>query len=397
MRVFDFAVVGKGLIGSAAARYLSGRGGHVAVIGPDEPKRPAVHRGVFSSHYDQGRITRLIGRDPVYSKLAELAINQYSTVEEISGIRFHFPVGMLIAHAPHVPDGHMQDPLGTARSLGRRFALYDYGDRSWKDAFAYLDFPESYGVIHEPAPAGYVNPREMIRAQLTCAERNGAVIVRETAVRIRRDGGVHRIETDTGDRFDAAKVVVAAGAFTNGYDLLQRKLALEPETESILLARVSDEDGKRLASAPTVIYLVDDTEIWDVYMTPPIRYPDGHCYLKIGANSIHDTHPASADAIGAWFRNGDSDVCKEALARALRSVWPGLDFLSMSTRRCILARTPNGYPAVDEVDDGLCVACGGNGGSAKSSDALGRLAATVVCGEPWPEAIPRDRFEAHYV
>ncbi len=34
---FDYLVIGKGLIGSAAARHLSARASSVAIIGPDEP------------------------------------------------------------------------------------------------------------------------------------------------------------------------------------------------------------------------------------------------------------------------------------------------------------------------------------------------------------------------
>ena len=131
------------------------------------------------------------------------------------------------------------------------------------------------------------------------------------------------LETD-GDRIVAAgQVLIAAGAFTACHALLPRPLAFGCETETILLARVSEEDANRLQHAPTVIYLVDDPEIWDTYMTPPIRYPDGHHYIKIGANSIYDDRPDSLEAIGRWFRSGDSDRSKGALVRAVRSLWPG--------------------------------------------------------------------------
>ena len=173
MERFDHVVVGAGLIGAAATRALSESESAVAVIGPEEPKQPLQHRGVFASHYDQGRITRLIGRDPLYSKLAALAIARYPEIEAGSGIRFHSPVGMLIAFSPTVPDGHMKRPLDTAREMGREFTLYEAFDRSWRNAFPYLDFPESYRVIHEPAPAGYINPREMVRAQLEMATTQG--------------------------------------------------------------------------------------------------------------------------------------------------------------------------------------------------------------------------------
>jgi sarcosine oxidase len=36
----------------------------VVVLGPDEPAHRAAHTGVFASHYDEGRITRVVDRDP---------------------------------------------------------------------------------------------------------------------------------------------------------------------------------------------------------------------------------------------------------------------------------------------------------------------------------------------
>ena len=56
MKKFDFAVIGAGLIGSAAAKYLSHTVGKVCLIGPPEPKNWATHPGVFASHYDEARI-----------------------------------------------------------------------------------------------------------------------------------------------------------------------------------------------------------------------------------------------------------------------------------------------------------------------------------------------------
>ena len=58
--MFDYIVIGKGLIGSAAGRYLSATGTKVALIGPHEPENWPAHQGVFASHYDQGRLTRVL-------------------------------------------------------------------------------------------------------------------------------------------------------------------------------------------------------------------------------------------------------------------------------------------------------------------------------------------------
>ena len=54
--VFDYAVIGAGLIGSAAAKYISETNPNTVLIGPSEPKDKGSHNGVFGSHYDEGRI-----------------------------------------------------------------------------------------------------------------------------------------------------------------------------------------------------------------------------------------------------------------------------------------------------------------------------------------------------
>ena len=74
--IFDCIVIGKGLIGSAAARYLSQSQKSVAIIGPDE--HPDVNEAiVFSSHYDQGRVQRIIGTDPEWTLLNLQSSAQY--------------------------------------------------------------------------------------------------------------------------------------------------------------------------------------------------------------------------------------------------------------------------------------------------------------------------------
>ena len=67
MTVYDIAVIGKGLIGSAAACHLAASFPDlkICVIGPDEPKIRKAHDGVFASHYDQGTHHTCAGSQPV--------------------------------------------------------------------------------------------------------------------------------------------------------------------------------------------------------------------------------------------------------------------------------------------------------------------------------------------
>jgi glycine/D-amino acid oxidase-like deaminating enzyme len=52
---FRVAVVGKGMIGSAAARHLSGQTDGVALVRADERPVRAEHHDLFGIHYGEGR------------------------------------------------------------------------------------------------------------------------------------------------------------------------------------------------------------------------------------------------------------------------------------------------------------------------------------------------------
>jgi len=68
--MFDYVVIGKGMMGTAVARYLIQSSDSVALIGPNEPIDFATHDGVFSSYYDSGRITRRLDGSIVWARLA---------------------------------------------------------------------------------------------------------------------------------------------------------------------------------------------------------------------------------------------------------------------------------------------------------------------------------------
>ena len=101
---YDYAVIGKGLIGSAAVRYLSQSSSSVVLIGPDEPVGDwRNHDGVFASHYDQGRITRLLDPSIEWGVWAHRSIAEYAAIEKASGIRFYYPCGGVLAGQASVP------------------------------------------------------------------------------------------------------------------------------------------------------------------------------------------------------------------------------------------------------------------------------------------------------
>ena len=93
---FRYIIIGRGMMGAAAARHLAAVTDGVALIGPDEPKDPASHEGVFASHYDEARITRTIDPDPVWALLAKRSIARYPQIAAESGVEFFHEAGCLM-------------------------------------------------------------------------------------------------------------------------------------------------------------------------------------------------------------------------------------------------------------------------------------------------------------
>jgi len=169
---YDFIVVGKGMMGAAAARHLSRVTANIALIGPDEPADRGAHTGVFASHYDSGRITRTIDGDPDWALLANRSIARYRGIEAESGISFYSETGCLIAGPK---PGGARDYLGPVLSVCERFGLdallFDMAAINGR--FPFFSFPAGSAGVFEARGAGHIDPRRLVQAQVECARRAG--------------------------------------------------------------------------------------------------------------------------------------------------------------------------------------------------------------------------------
>jgi sarcosine oxidase len=387
---YDSVVIGAGMIGAAAARHLTAEDGRVLVVGPDEPRNWRRHRGVFASHYDEGRITRVVDPDPLWALLARRSIASYGPIEHASGIRFHRRNGGLrVASAPDGPDDALVQAERTARRLGA--TVRRLSEVNLSALFPALCFAPASVALWERGGAGYINPRALIAAQLRLAQRRGAELMRDTAVGLdRRRGGVD-VHTEGGRTYRARRVLVAAGAFSN--HLLDGRLDLRVRPATILLAEVSSREAAGLRALPTVIArLADHPTFQSFYWLPPMPYPDGRRYVKIGGTPLRGTHLATWDEQQAWFHGDGSQAEGAQLRELLIELVPSLRVATWHTRPCVLAYTVHGRPYIDEIDDGIFVAVGGNGAAAKSSTEIGRIAARLVARGRWSYDLEREEF-----
>lgn len=368
-------VVGRGLIGSAAGRHLAGLTDGIAIVGPDEPADRVTHAGVFASHYDEGRMTRVVDPDPVWSVTAKRSIARYDEIENESGIRFFTNAGYLGIGGPG--SDYLERAEATGRTLG--------ADTVWLDAagiratFPFLSVADDIKGLHERSNAGHLSPRAMVRAQTEAAARRGARIVRAEATAVRIvDGGVE-VDTSDGETLRGERVLLATGAFTDACGLSKVDLKLRVFGRTVVLARIEDDIAADLAGMPTMGHAETGA-----YILPPIRYPDGHSYLKIGIGTTDDPEPRSLADLKAWFKGPGSADNQRDFQAFLTTLIPALARCSRwHADTCAVTWTATGYPYIDFVEDRrVAVAVGGNGKGAKSADDWGWIAARLVAGHP---------------
>ena len=367
-------VIGRGLIGSAAARHLALNGQDVVLLGPSEPDDKANHDGVFGSHYDEGRITRGLDPWPFWSRASRESIARYAEIARASGIEFFTERGLVMAG----PESSA--PISRVADVARAAEIdctHLRGD-ALAQRFPYFDFPADTLAIHEASNAGFISPRRLVAAQTKAAETQGARVVDAFATGLSETGAGVTIHTPAGD-VTGDQVLVAAGGFSNM--VLPAPLPINVYARTLALFEVDDAEAARLATMPPLIYLLPSGE--DPYLLPPIRYPDGRMWLKLGGDP-EDIALPDRRATQDWFRSGGSQEVADRLEEMIRDRMPDLRITSRAQAACVTTYTAENIPSIARVSDRVSVAVGGCGRGAKCSDELGRLGAEVTMGRSLP-------------
>lgn len=173
-RTHDLAIIGAGLIGSAAARHAvrgAPCGSRIALVGPSESPRSSWSvREAFGAHHDEGRITRSTDPDPTWALLAHRSIDRYAEIAELGGRDFFEEVG----HLAVGPAGSatLTSRLAAAASLGVPHEHLDC--EALRRRFPYLCFPEGAEAVWEGSRSGYISARGLVAAQIGAAHRCAA-------------------------------------------------------------------------------------------------------------------------------------------------------------------------------------------------------------------------------
>ena len=386
-RAFDVAVVGRGMLGSPCARLLAEAGCSVLLVGQGEPADRRTHDGVFASHHDDTRITRVIDPDPIRAWLGHRALDDFRRLEAATGERILTEVGHLWIAPPAeidlLADADTRFDLGCVR----------HDPAGLRARFPLLNLPEGLHGIHQGPGAGHLDPRAYVRAEGTACASAGGTVIDALVTSVLDRGDVVELGTSAGT-FAADRVVLATGPFFAHGDTPAGDLDLTVGTHTMLHVELSPADAERLADLPSLI-VKPDAEDRHCFVLPPKAGPDGRVVVKIGVS--HHGRRLDADRISAWFRTDGDLEGAAGQERLLLDLLPGLlldrDVVRRRTVPCVTTYTASGHPVIDDLTNRVSALIGGNGYAAKCAPALGALAAGRLLGWPWPTEIERRLFE----
>src|SRR4029453_17711147 len=202
MTTYDVIVLGTGGVGSAAAYHLAKRGAEVLGIG----RFPGGHdRG--SSHGETRVIRQAYFEHPDYVPLLLRAYELWGELEQVSGEDLLHQVGLLQVGPPG--GAVVGGVLESARRHGLHVESLSAGEVHGR--FPGFRVPEGSVGVFEPA-AGYLKVERCVLAHLAAARQHGAEFRFGSAVlQWRESAGSITVETEAGEWFQAAKLVITAG------------------------------------------------------------------------------------------------------------------------------------------------------------------------------------------
>lgn len=207
MEHFDVAVVGLGVLGSAAAYHAARMG--KKVIAFEQFELGHVH----GASHDTSRIVRTANWEPEYVALARSAYRDWAELEKDTGQKLLTITGGLVflpRNAP-TPCGNLIKTLD-AENVPYKLLNFQEVKRRWPQ----FNIPDTVDAVYT-SDTGIVHASKSVAAMQYLARANGAVLKEYTPVdRVtpKASGAGITIQTTKGN-FHAAKVILATDAWTN--------------------------------------------------------------------------------------------------------------------------------------------------------------------------------------
>ncbi len=358
-REYDVIVVGLGALGGGAAYWLAKRG--ASVLGLEQFEFGHA-RG--SSH-DWSRIIRLSYFSPAYVRLAKEAYRAWESLERDAGEQLIFKTGGLDIGPRDgaIPLSNYADSMRAcdvsfqeldAAEIRKRWPVWKIGD-------------EIHGLFQPDS--GIVAAERATAALRRTASSFGATLREHAFVTAIRDSGAEiEVEAD-GERYRAAKLVIAVAAWTP--QLLAKlgiRIPFEVTKEQVMYFKGPDLASFALGSFP----------IW-IWMDDPSFYGLPIFGEKEAVKITQDAGGKAVDPDARGFEE-DPDITARVTAFIERYLPAALGPVQR-LKTCLYALTPDRDFIIDTMPEhpNVSIAVGGGHGF-KFASAIGRILSDFVLG-----------------
>ncbi|MGB1286159.1 MAG: N-methyl-L-tryptophan oxidase [Aggregatilineales bacterium] len=369
--MYDVIIIGGGIAGISSAYILSQQGQRVLLL---EQFIPTHERG--SSHGD-GRIIRYAyGADElVYLAMMKQAFTSWERLSNITGTPLYQTTGLLNFGAP----GSVEIALLQQAFIETDIPYEAMTATDCMNRFPQFRIPDHTEVLYEPS-GGTVFADRAVSALWHLSKAAGADCRTEQRV---EQLEVHEnsvtVKTASGEKFDGAKLVIAAGGWAQHFTQ-QLDLTLDLRVTQEQLAYFTD-DG-------TYSHAVGDfPNMLDYFTKEPFYHlaaVDGHG-VKVGwhhtGREIDAEHPLSEDADNM-----------QAIKDFVRERLPHLNPEPIKTMPCLYTNTPDYHFIMDThpVYQHIVLAIGMSGHGFKFGTVLGDIVAALLNNTAPP--VPLEMF-----
>ena len=368
----DVVIVGAGLIGLTIARVLRMQGADVMVVDRDSPGRRATWAA-------GGMLSPLIesDADDPFFRIADRSFDLYpalvEAVQEDSGVNVDYRLHGKLQCA--LDDAHAD----SLRRLFHSSRAKQYGLQLMNGDDARREEPGLSVAVHSALLVGRdycVDNRLLAQAMTASCELRGVRMhIGIPVQRLLADKSVTTgVQLSSGDRINAAQVVLAAGAWSDTMEALPRTLPVSPVRGQMLCV-----DARGFMGQPAGLRRCVGTE---------------HCYM-IPRSDGRMLIGATVEQVG--FEPGPTPAGLAWLVEASASVLPGIaDLPILETWAGYRPGTPDDWPIIgaDPVVRGLVYATGHFRNGILLAPVTAEAVAGILAGETpeWIDPFSITRF-----
>jgi len=369
MNTTDVIVAGLGTAGAAACMELARRG--VRVRGFDALRPPHARGG---HHGETRSVRRAYLEGTAYVPMMVRAWELWRRLERDAGVDLLTVTGNLTVGRPDGPAVTGFLASARAHAIGHELLAAAQVRRRWPA----LRVPDGFCAALE-IEAGIVRPERAVATFLAEAEKAGAVMHFDEPVTGWRDGGgIVRVETPAG-RFEAGRLLLAAGA-RGGPLLGEAGQLLSPRRVPVHWAKPPGAGDFALGRFPVNFWQLpveaeEGVPGFAEFYALPVPRPDGR--VKTAPhNRLEGCDPERIpDAV--------PEIDREKIRAFLKRCIPSLADADLQSHHCLYAMTPNGdfrlgpLPGRPRV---VVAVLAGHG--FKFAPVLGEILADLLQGDP---------------